>query len=145
MRQKEFLERLIRIKFEKKNHSEFEKFLEMIALDNKKGYVDLTKLQYLFEHYKSKSPEQMFKQKEELKMDDDTQIYFYNLCEEFNNNINGIIEYFDFDNTGDISKLEFVIKSSKLFGRGESKRYEEIYKSLLLPGETVITNQRMKE
>jgi hypothetical protein len=84
-------------------------------------------------------------EKKELNMDDDTQIYFYNLTEEFSNNINGIVDYFDFDNTGDISKMEFVVKSSKLFGREQSKQYESIYKSLLQPGESVITNEHMKE
>jgi len=67
----------------------------MIKLEGRDEYVDLTKLQYLLEHYKSMSALDMMNKKKEdksrMKMDDDTQIYFYHLTEEFSNNINGIV------------------------------------------------------
>lgn len=136
LKKKDFTERLKKIKFKQENHPNFDKFLEIISLDESKThYVDLTKFQYLLQHHKTMGAAEMLakddSKKKELKMDDDTQIYFYNLSEEFSNNINGVINYFDFDNSGDISKLEFVVKSIKLFGREQSKEYEKIFNSLL--------------
>jgi hypothetical protein len=55
MKNKEFTERLKRIKFNSSKHPQFEKefMQEIITHETKTNYVDLTKFQYLLEHYKT--------------------------------------------------------------------------------------------
>lgn len=144
MTTKDFRERLKRIKFDESKHPNFsEQFLELVSHEKKKGVVDLTKFQYLMEQHKSLTPNQLLgkedQAKKEIKMDSDTEIFFYNLSEEFQNNVKNIVNYFDPSSKGDIAKNEFVIKSCKLFkSRDQINSYNKIFEGLLKPGELVI-------
>jgi hypothetical protein len=67
-------------------------------------------------------------------MDDATRVFFYSLIDDFDQNVDNIVKFYDFSGNGDISKMEFLVKSTKLFGKAGHDNYEKIFASLLKPG-----------
>lgn len=156
MKRKAFIQILKKIKFDKSRHDKFEKFMKLIRHEKGKEYVDMEKLHYLISTHKNKENFDIFDKSRKLNMpenktakeplDPDVEIFLYSLAEEFQNNTNNIINYFDNDNSGDITKSELVIRAKKLFRTRHTEKYEEVFEKMKkTKDDVVVSNDHFRQ
>lgn len=140
-----FLERLSRIEFMQRQYSKFDEFVELLSHDTKKGYIDLDKLQYFLDKYNTDSEVGL---KMTLNNKGDNEIldaFILNLLDLFDGNILGIVNFYDMNSNGDISKGEFVVASSKIFNGIDKKKATQVFNQMDKKGLGRISVSELKK